>query len=219
MIAEGGGFAASLDADSEGEEGKFYVWTAAEIAAMSSARMTPAFSAHVYDVSLDGNFEGHTILNRLHSLEPLSVTGRSALDRDARQTVRARARRVSAPAGMTRFSPTGMGLMIAALPARGVVFDKPDWLELATRAFAFVVDQNANTDGRLWHSARGGIAKAPATASDYANMTWGALRLYQATGDRAYLDHAVRWTDDARPALLGSSERRVLHGRRRYRQT
>jgi uncharacterized protein YyaL (SSP411 family) len=68
MIAEGGGFAASLDADSEGEEGKFYVWTWDEIIA-ALGEDDARFFAEAYDVSKDGNWEGHTILNRLGSLE------------------------------------------------------------------------------------------------------------------------------------------------------
>ena len=67
MIAEGGGFAASLDADSEGEEGKFYVWSLDQVLGVLG-REDGRFFAEVYDVTPDGNFEGHTILNRLSSL-------------------------------------------------------------------------------------------------------------------------------------------------------
>ena len=85
------------------------------------------------------------------------------------------------------------GLMIAALSRAAVVFAKSDWLELARTAFEFVVANMQTADGRLWHSARSGISKAPATASDYANMIWAALRLHQATGEALYLDQATRW--------------------------
>ena len=192
MIAEGGGFAASLDADSDGEEGKFYVWTETEIASVLGADDAVFFS-HVYDVTANGNFEGHTILNRLHALERLSGPDEERLASLRAKLFAARAPRVR-PGWDDKVLADWNGLMIAALARAAVVFDKPDWMSLAQKAFAFVISHMQLPDGRLWHSARGGISKAPATASDYANMTWAALRLYQATGDAAYLGQAVAWT-------------------------
>jgi uncharacterized protein len=72
------------------------------------------------------------------------------------------------------------------------VFARPDWLDLAKAAFAFVTSR-MERDGRLIHSYRAGQARAPATASDYANMIWGALRLFQATNEAEYLAAAERW--------------------------
>jgi uncharacterized protein YyaL (SSP411 family) len=86
------------------------------------------------------------------------------------------------------------GLMIAALARASRVFDQPAWLDLAVRAFAFIRDR-MTVDGRLIHSYRAGQAKAPATASDYANMIWGAVRLYEATNDPQYLNAATGWAD------------------------
>ena len=84
------------------------------------------------------------------------------------------------------------GLMIAALAHAARVFDRPDWLKAATTAFDFVC-QRMETDGRLAHSYRAGQAKVQGTASDYANMIWAALRLYQATNEPAHLAAAERW--------------------------
>jgi hypothetical protein len=84
------------------------------------------------------------------------------------------------------------GLMIAALTRAATVFQQPEWLDLARRAFDFVVTKMTR-EGRLWHSYRHGQAKAPATASDYANMIWGALRLFEATNEQHYFDQAVAW--------------------------
>ncbi len=84
------------------------------------------------------------------------------------------------------------GLMIAALTHAARVFERPDWLAAAVLAFRFVTER-MEKDGRLIHSYRAGQGKAPATASDYANMIWGALRLYQATSESAYLAAAERW--------------------------
>jgi uncharacterized protein YyaL (SSP411 family) len=86
------------------------------------------------------------------------------------------------------------GLMIAALARAAVVFERPSWLALAERAFAFVQQQMAAGGGRLYHAARSGVAKAPASAADYANMIWAALRLHQATGTDEYLAAALTWT-------------------------
>ena len=97
-----------LDADSEGEEGKFYVWTAAEIDDVLGAE-DAAFFARVYDVTPEGNCEGHTILNRLTSLALLSRRERSSPCRGAREASRPREPRACARAGTTRCSPTGTG--------------------------------------------------------------------------------------------------------------
>jgi hypothetical protein len=83
--------------------------------------------------------------------------------------------------------------MIAALAHAARLFERDDWLTAAKTAFAFVVSA-MEKDGRLIHSYRAGQAKAPATASDYANMIWGALRLYQATNEASYLTAAERWS-------------------------
>ena len=107
-----------------------------------------------------------------------------------------------------------IGLMIAALTHAARVFDHPDWLAAAVTAFRFVTER-MEKDDRLIHSYRTGQGKAPATASDYANMIWAALRLYQATnegisrGRRALVHHA-------RPPLLARRRRRLCVHRRRH---
>lgn len=192
MIAEGGGFAASLDADSEGEEGKFYVWSDGEVADVLGEDDAVFFN-RVYDISFEGNFEGHNILNRLLSLDRLSPPDEVHLAQMRGKLFERRAPRVR-PGWDDKVLADWNGLMIAALARAAVVFEKPEWLDLAKSAFAFVSEKMSAPGDRLWHSARGGAAKAPASASDYANMIWGALRLYQATGAANYLDFAQRWT-------------------------
>ena len=192
MIAEGGGFAASLDADSEGEEGKFYVWTPAEIEQVLG-RDDATFFAGVYGVTDDGNFEGHTILNRLDSPALLSEPDEVRLSQMRCKLFGHRAKRVR-PGWDDKVLADWNGLMIAALSRAAIVFEKPEWLAMSERAFACVSKHMAAPGGRLWHSLRAGKTKAPATASDYANMTWAALRLHQATGTADYLDHAKSWT-------------------------
>ena len=190
MIAEGGGFAASLDADSEGEEGKFYVWSKAEIEEVLGEADAKRF-CEVYDVTGEGNWEGHSILNRLGSLEMRSAEEEAALAAMRARLLERRAGRVR-PGWDDKVLADWNGLMIAALAHAARVFEKPQWLGLARTAFAFVT-RRMEKDGRLIHSWRAGQPRAPATASDYANMIWGALRLYQATNEAPYLAAAERW--------------------------
>lgn len=192
MLAEGGGFAASLDADSEGEEGKFYVWSAGEIADVLGVDNAAEF-ARIYGVTEAGNFEGHTILNRLQHLPLLSVSDEARFEDMRARLLSRRSTRVR-PGFDDKVLADWNGLMIAALARAGIVFDRPDWVRLADMAFAFIATALRCNGDRLWHSFRSGRAAAPATASDYANMIHAALRLYQAHGDPGVLERAVQWS-------------------------
>jgi uncharacterized protein YyaL (SSP411 family) len=190
MIAEGGGFAASLDADSEGEEGKFYVWSKAEIEQALAPEDARLF-CEVYGVTDEGNWEGHSILNRLGSIEQRTLEEEQALAAMRGWLLARRAGRVRL-GWDDKVLADWNGLMIAALAQAARVFDRPAWLETAKAAFHFVATR-MEKDGRLLHSYRHGRAQAPATASDYANMIRAALRLYQVTDDTTYLGIAERW--------------------------
>ncbi|MGQ0455906.1 MAG: thioredoxin domain-containing protein [Hyphomicrobium sp.] len=192
MIAEGGGFAASLDADSEGEEGKFAVWSAAEIVDVLGADDATFFGA-VYGVTPEGNFEGHTNLNRLDAMALLSNDEEARLAEMRAKLLARRAGRIR-PGWDDKVLADWNGLMIAALSRAAVVFEKAEWLALSVAGYDAVLSRMSHGDDRLWHSYRSGQAKAPATASDYANMIWAALRLYQATTEARFLDQAERWT-------------------------
>jgi uncharacterized protein YyaL (SSP411 family) len=190
MIAEGGGFAASLDADSEGEEGKFYVWSKAEIEQALAPEDARLF-CEVYGVTDEGNWEGHSILNRLGSIEQRTLEEEQALAAMRGWLLARRAGRVRL-GWDDKVLADWNGLMIAALAQAARVFDRPAWLETAKAAFHFVATR-MEKDGRLLHSYRHGRVQAPATASDYANMIRAALRLYQVTDDTTYLGIAERW--------------------------
>jgi uncharacterized protein YyaL (SSP411 family) len=190
MVAEGGGFAASLDADSEGEEGKFYVWTRAEIAEVLGEADAEIF-ADAYDVTEAGNWEGRTILNRLRSPLLRAPSEEKALAHMRLELLARRAKRVR-PGWDDKVLADWNGLVIAALAHAARVFDRPEWLTAAAGAFHFIL-QRMEVDGRLPHSHRGGQAKVQGMASDYANMIWAALRLLQATNEPAFLTAAERW--------------------------
>ncbi|MCK5621049.1 MAG: thioredoxin domain-containing protein, partial [Alphaproteobacteria bacterium] len=189
MTEPGGGFASSLDADSEGEEGLFYVWGKAEVDALLGSD-TGLFSDH-YDVSKAGNWEGHVILNRLTSMELGDDETEATLARCRAVLFEARAPRIR-PGKDDKLLADWNGLMIGALAMAGQALDRTDWVAAAARAYAFV-RENMVVDGRLRHSWRAGRADHPATLDDHANLARAALLLQEATGDDSYLEQAEGW--------------------------
>ncbi|HEY9520289.1 MAG TPA: thioredoxin domain-containing protein, partial [Methyloceanibacter sp.] len=161
MVTEEDGFASSLDADSEGEEGKFYVWSLSEIEEVLGPEDARLF-AEIYDVTPEGNFEGHNILNKINSLELRDDATEARLTLMREKLLARRASRVR-PGFDDKVLADWNGLMIAALTKAAEAFDRPDWLAAAERAFAFV-SVRMMSGVRLLHSYRVGEAKAPATA-------------------------------------------------------
>lgn len=189
MTSGEGAFFSSLDADSEGEEGKFYVWSLAEVETLLGAENAALFAQH-YDVTANGNFEGHNILNRFRDL-PRNMEIDAALPMLRSMLHTEREKRVR-PGLDDKVLADWNGLMIAGLVNAGLAFWKPEWIKLAARAFEFV--QRSMTKGdRLGHSWREGRLLYPGLASDFAFMIRAALSLYEATGERAYLDQALAW--------------------------
>jgi hypothetical protein len=189
MTRPEGAFSASLDADSEGEEGKFYVWSLQEIEQVLGREHAAFFAAH-YDVTLGGNFEGHNILNRLKSL-PRSKDDDAKLAMLRSMLHQARSKRIR-PGLDDKVLADWNGLMIAALTHAGLAFDQPSWIDMAARAFRFVAASMTRGD-RLGHSWRDDRLVFPGLASDFACMIGGALALHEATGDSSYLDSALAW--------------------------
>ena len=189
MTTAGGAFSASLDADSEGEEGKFYVWTRAEIVSVLGEDDAAFFAQH-YDVTDAGNFEGHTILNRL------ARVARSAEDEARLSGLRDKLFAVREPRVRPGLDDKVLadwnGMMIAALVNAGTMFGEPEWIAMAARAFDFIAREMTRGD-RLGHSWRDGRLLFPGLASDFAEMIRAALSLYEATGERKYLDTALTW--------------------------
>ncbi|HEY1473718.1 MAG TPA: thioredoxin domain-containing protein [Pseudolabrys sp.] len=199
MTTREGAFCASLDADSEGEEGKFYVWSKQEIEEVLGPE-NAAFFAAFYDVSAEGNFEGHNILNLLNAL-PRSMEDEHRLSMLRPMLHKKREDRVR-PALDDKVLADWNGLMIAALVNAGVILDRPGWLSMAARAFDFVAQQMQQNQRleqrlgqRLGHSWRAGKLSFPGLASDFAAMIRAALALYEATGERHYLERALAWQE------------------------
>ncbi len=189
MTSPDGAFYSSLDADSEGEEGKFYVWSLDQVE-QALGDENAALFAQQYDVTQGGNFEGHNILNRLRGL-PRNKEIDAALSMLRPMLHQIREMRVR-PGLDDKVLADWNGLMIAALTHAGIGFREPGWVAMAEKAFAFV-RQHMSRGDRLGHSWREGRLLFPGLASDFTNMTAGALALYEATGERSYLDQAVSW--------------------------
>ena len=189
MTEEGGGFASSLDADSEGEEGLFYVWNKDEIDRLLGAD-ADLFSSH-YDVSSAGNWEGHIILNRLNSMALADDETEASLARCRALLFKAREPRIR-PDKDDKVLADWNGLMAGALARAGQALNRPDWVEAGARAYEFVRGSMV-VKGRLRHSWRDGRAAHPATLDDHANMARAALLLQEATGKDSYFDQAESW--------------------------
>ena len=188
MLAEDKAFASSLDADSEGEEGKFYVWDRAEIDALLDDRAS--LFDRVYAVTAEGNWEDKAILHRNHPGTGASQAEEEALRADRAVLLAARAKRVR-PGWDDKTLADWNGLAIQALAEAGFVFGQAAWIDAAERAFRAVTKHEA--DGHLAHSWRHGRVSAQGLLEDYAQMAAAALKLYEATGNADYLAAAERW--------------------------
>jgi uncharacterized protein len=189
MTTAEGAFSASLDADSEGEEGKFYVWSYEDVIKALGIEDGEYFARH-YDVRPGGNFEGHSILNRLLTSERTDADeARLALLRAKLLTVRDMRVR---PGLDDKMLADWNGLMISALVNAGVILNESDWIIMAKRAFDFIA-RNMSREDRLGHSWRDGKLLFPGLASDFTAMIRAALALYEATGEPLYLEQALNW--------------------------
>jgi hypothetical protein len=196
----GEAFAASQDADQDGEEGQFYVWRADEIdTALGDA--APAFKA-AYDVTPRGNWEGRTVLRRIGprgSAEEEAELAASRARLFALRETRAK------PARDDKVLADWNGLAISALARASRSFGAPEFLRAARAAFDFVVANLRGREGRLAHSWRAGRVSAAAMLDDYAEMARAAIALFEATGAPAYLEYAEAWARESL-TLFGDGE-------------
>ncbi len=186
MTHDQGGFCSTQDADSEGEEGKFYVWTPEEIEAVLGKEQARVVLAY-YNVQPGGNFEGKSILHvptppdvvaerlgiPLESLEHIVQEARKVL-------YEARAQRVW-PARDDKVQTSWNGMMIATLAEAGRVLNIPTYTQAAARAATFILTHLRQDDGRLLHTWKDGQARVLGYLEDYAHFIDGLIRLYEAT--------------------------------------
>ncbi|MGD8189348.1 thioredoxin domain-containing protein [Brevibacillus ginsengisoli] len=197
-----GGFYSAEDADSEGEEGKFYVWTPEEVRE-ALGKDIGTFYSNVYDITKHGNFEGHSIPNLIHqTIESFAKRlGKTAeqiipLLNGAREKLFAVRERRIHPDKDDKILASWNGLMIAAL-AKGARVLGDERYELAARkAVTFITSKLRKADGRLLARYRDGHAAYLGYVDDYAFLTWGLLELYDATFEEMYLQEALSLTDE-----------------------
>jgi uncharacterized protein YyaL (SSP411 family) len=191
-MRSGDAFAASIDADTDGEEGKYYLWTEAEIDAALMGTFVAKFKT-VYNVTRDGAHQGRNILQRIGSPAPFPQS-------DADEALLAKQREILLKVRQNRTAPEvdrkiladWNGVAIAALANAGAVFQNAEWTTTAIKAFDFVVKALGDGD-RLHHCWLDGKRSAQGFADDYAHMARAALILYETIGDKRYVEYAKTW--------------------------
>ena len=188
MRVEGGAFAASLDADSDGEEGLFYTWSRHEIEA-ALGDDAALFFRH-FELAAPHGWEGKPIIRQNETQQRESIADHAQLVSLKAKLLAVREQRVR-PGRDGKALSDWNGLMIAALAEAGRSLARRDWVEAAANAFAHIVE--ASKEGRLPHSMLGEKKLFPALSSDYAAMANAAIALFEATTDPAYADKAKRF--------------------------
>ncbi|MCH2598268.1 MAG: thioredoxin domain-containing protein [Pirellulales bacterium] len=196
MTDEAGGFYSALDADSEGEEGKFYRWSREEIKAELTDQQYRDF-ADIYGITDDPNFEEHfyTLLlkSSVSQIAKERAVERAVLEAKLQpireQLLGLRAKRVR-PLLDTKILASWNGLMIRGFADAGRLLENKQYIEIAAKAADFVVGQMKDEKGHLLHSYNKGQARFNAYLADYAYMIEGLLALHRATANKKWLEHA-----------------------------
>jgi len=200
MTDEEGGFYSSQDADSEGEEGKFFVWTPKEVEEALGEEDAHIFNAY-YDVTSVGNFEGNNILNVPRDAETvtdeLDVTPErleEVLQRGKKALLEVRERRVP-PARDDKILTAWNGLMLRSFAEAAAVLQREDYRNAAIANATFIT-RDLQKEGRLLRTYRDGQAKLKGYLEDYSFLADGLMAVYGLTVDRRWLDEARRLVDD-----------------------
>jgi len=205
MAAPEGGFYAAEDAESEGEEGEFYLWTKGEVQGILPHE-DAGLVLRVFNLSEGGNFNpARTSKNILHMRNYLRDIARESnmpvselagrIDRAREVLFQARQKRAR-PARDDTVLTDWNGLMIAALAKGGRVFDEPTYTDAAWRAADFILGRMRSPEGRLLHRYRAGHAGATGYLDDYAFLIWGMLELFETTYTGSYIQSVLHLYKD-----------------------
>jgi len=205
-----GGFYSTQDADSEGHEGKFFVWDIQEIRDVLGETAAARFCDY-YNITEAGNFEGKNIPNVTRTLEDVAVAHRISVDElqtslsESRQILFERRERRIKPDRDEKIITAWNGLMLASFAEAGIVLNRPDYTEAAKRNALFLIS-NLLQDGMLLRTWKDGQAKFNAYLEDYAFLAEGLLTLFETTGEFRWLTKSLAlavqmvaefWDDDA----------------------
>jgi uncharacterized protein YyaL (SSP411 family) len=194
-----GGFYSTQDADSEGHEGKFFVWDIREIRDVLGETAAARFCDY-YNITEAGNFEGKNIPNVTRTLEDVAVAHRISVGElqaslnESKQTLFERRERRVKPDRDEKILTAWNGLMMASFAEAGIVLNRPDYTEAARRNAEFVLS-NLRQDGMLLRTWKDGQAKFNAYLEDYAFLAEGLLTLFETTGEARWLHEALALAD------------------------
>ena len=198
MTDPAGGFYSATDADSEGVEGKFFVWTPAEIqAVLQNAEDTRRLCAY-YDITDQGNWEHRSIPNRLRPIEAVTKELDLTID-ELDETIHRvrpllyRARQERVPPGLDdKIITAWNGMMMSAMAEAGRVFGQSRYIDGAMKAADFLLQTHRTSDGPLLRTSRKGRAHLDGVLEDYAYLAEGLIDLYEACGQERYLTAALQ---------------------------
>ena len=199
MTDSSGGFYSSQDADSEGEEGKFFVWSRPEVIELLGEPDGAIFGDY-YDVTDRGNFDGQNILHVNNSIEAIASKhnlsierAREIIEKGRRALFDIRERRVK-PGRDEKILTAWNGLMLTSFAEASAILDRADYGEVA-RANAKFLLSHLKQDGLLLRSYKAGESKLNAYLEDYANLVHGLIALYEATGELEWFENAIELAD------------------------
>ncbi|NJD22496.1 MAG: thioredoxin domain-containing protein [Melioribacter sp.] len=208
MTSPEGGFYSAEDADSEGLEGKFYLWTQGELYKILGKNDSD-LAFNVFNTNPHGNFHeeatgkssGENILNLSKPLDEIAIninTDKGNLIQrieSIRQKLFTEREKRAHPFKDDKILADWNGLMIAALAKAGSIFNNNNYIAAAEKSFSFIEKYLTNKDGKLLHRYRDGDSSIRGSIDDYAFLIWGLIELYEATFKASYLTKAVELTD------------------------
>lgn len=200
MTSPDGGFYSATDADSEGEEGKFFVWSIAELRDLLDDPLYDT-AIEVFGVTKGGNFEGHNILTLPNpsdvSAERLNITveeleNRVALIKDKLYTTRLQ----RIPPGLDDKILTGWnGMALASLAEAARILNRADYRQAAVRCATFLAEKLMTDGYHLYRTHKNGVSKLNGYLEDYANLIDAFIEMYQLTFDEMWFTHAINLAD------------------------
>lgn len=195
MLSSEGGFYSALDAESEGEEGKFYIFDYDEVLNVLGEDIGELYCKY-YDVTEEGNFEGHNNPNLIEEdISNISDTDKSNLENARQLLFEYREKRVK-PHRDEKILTSWNGLMIASLAYAAKIFENEDYSKIAKKAADFIINNSIDKDGNLLSTHINGESYNIGYLEDYSFFIYGLLQLFEVTKENEYLDLGIKLSED-----------------------